>query len=883
MTGEVPPVGPSPEALLRRFRDFGDPEALGALFDATSPALFRMALRLAPDPGAAEDALQETFLALFDAARGYDPTKPALAWLAGILRHRVQRTHRERARRPDFTRLPPPLAQAGPAEEAGAAERAERVRKAILDLDEPYRSVALLRWRYGLEPAEIAEVRGEPPGTVWSTLSRAKEMLREALAGSPSLLGVLALPPGEGPGLAAMRRLLVERAGTAVSVPTGGAAAAAGSAAGGFLVTKKVAAAAALLLALLATWFTVRAGDPRITGVVVDAASGEPIPGARISGFGGDGLSAGADGTFALDPGAGKVIPLRADAGGFAGVSRTVRSGERVAFALDRGNTVRGRVLAEDGTPVAGAEVLVEDRNRDPRERRSARTGPDGSFTCTGVGREGIRVAFVLADGHGRLVKDFAADGGSPRDVDLGDLVLPAARRLEGLFLSGSGRPLAGATLSLLGPLEQERACRLPGMFLNATTDGEGRFRFAGLGPGRYRLSHHDSGAGLPRWPSASVEVTLPPDRDLLDADLRLEGTGTLGVRVVDAAGAPLPGVLVATDGGILAETDGSGLAVLENLRAGGKVAVHLELFGARKQEWVEVDGPEGDVPADGREVRIVAARAGVVEGVVLDGDGEPAGRAAVSFTGGNEVDGPLWKGKYGALTKDDGTFRLHAAAGAVVDLEARRNPSGGVQAGDELLVGRAAGVRAPAKGIVLRCRTVKATGSVVLRVVDASGLPVAGLDLLARGGGAADRPLRTGTDGRALLDRVFEDESLFWFGFPERAPGAPWPLPSGEAPPLPVRALADGREVILRLRPGAALEGVVEDGEGRPVAGAAVLCPTDRVRTGADGRFSLVVAEGEKVRFLLARAGEVGKEERAALEDVDPAAGPVRMVLGRE
>jgi hypothetical protein len=54
-------------------------------------------------------------------------------------------------------------------------------------------------------------------------------------------------------------------------------------------------------------------------------------------------------------------------------------------------------------------------------------------------------------------------------------------------------------------------------------------------------------------------------------------------------------------------------------------------------------------------------------------------------------------------------------------------------------------------------------------------------------------------------------------------------------------------------------------------------------VRTGAEGRFSLVVPEGEAVRFVLARDGEGGAGKRALLRDVAPGSGPLRLVLGEE
>ena len=87
MTEPAPP--PDPDALFARWRAGRDPEALGALFDAASPGLFRLALTLAPDAATAEDALQETFLFAMEAPERWDAARPVVPWLAGVLRLKV--------------------------------------------------------------------------------------------------------------------------------------------------------------------------------------------------------------------------------------------------------------------------------------------------------------------------------------------------------------------------------------------------------------------------------------------------------------------------------------------------------------------------------------------------------------------------------------------------------------------------------------------------------------------------------------------------------------------------------------------------------------------------------------------------------------------------
>lgn len=56
----------SDEELFERFRR-GDAAALGELFDRVAPALLRIAVHLARDPGEAEDLLQATFLKAIEA------------------------------------------------------------------------------------------------------------------------------------------------------------------------------------------------------------------------------------------------------------------------------------------------------------------------------------------------------------------------------------------------------------------------------------------------------------------------------------------------------------------------------------------------------------------------------------------------------------------------------------------------------------------------------------------------------------------------------------------------------------------------------------------------------------------------------------------------
>ena len=70
---------------------------------------------------------------------------------------------------------------------ADLAARAEVQRNLVdevLRLDDPYRSLLLLRYYEGLDVAEIARRRDSTPGSVRGQLSRATALLRERLDGS---------------------------------------------------------------------------------------------------------------------------------------------------------------------------------------------------------------------------------------------------------------------------------------------------------------------------------------------------------------------------------------------------------------------------------------------------------------------------------------------------------------------------------------------------------------------------------------------------------------------------------------------------------------------------------------------------------------------------
>lgn len=79
----------------------GDAAAFESLVLRHRDAVWRFVRSLTRDPGAAEDALQETFLSAWRKAAGFRGEDSALGWLLAIARRAVYRQHRTPAGAPE--------------------------------------------------------------------------------------------------------------------------------------------------------------------------------------------------------------------------------------------------------------------------------------------------------------------------------------------------------------------------------------------------------------------------------------------------------------------------------------------------------------------------------------------------------------------------------------------------------------------------------------------------------------------------------------------------------------------------------------------------------------------------------------------------------------
>lgn len=161
------------------------PEPFEQVVLSNLDAAYNLARWLLRSPSDAEDAVQESCLRalrFFEGFRGGD----SRSWLLKIVRNTCYSWVRKN--RPaelsdefDETVHSPDAAIQNP--EARLISQAEsgRVRKALETLPVTFREVLVLREIEGLSYKEIADVTGVPMGTVMSSLSRARQKLREQL------------------------------------------------------------------------------------------------------------------------------------------------------------------------------------------------------------------------------------------------------------------------------------------------------------------------------------------------------------------------------------------------------------------------------------------------------------------------------------------------------------------------------------------------------------------------------------------------------------------------------------------------------------------------------------------------------------------------------
>lgn len=797
-----------------------------------------LARSLVSDPAAADDLVQETWLAALKHPPAAD--RPLRPWLRTVvenfarmrLRGDGARTRREQARASDE-------------EHAGEQELVERVEeqrflaREVLRLEEPFRSCLVLRYYEGLSSEQIAARTASNENTVRWRMKRALEMLRERLdrrhsgdrSAWLSLLAPLTLPP--------------------VEVARVGPPAAAGATS---LAAWVVACAVALIGAV---WWS--ATRTPIT----------PVPANRT----------------------GAVLTADATSPGFASAADPDRRAapQSAVEALAR---ARGRVVDTQGAPIAGARIALLAREElaglaDLEQLSSrkiagvahARSAADGTFELQlahSLRANASDVAAVEADGCLRAWAQAPLE--FVDEFQLGELRLAREARLSGAVTDESGRPLHSARVAVervgsrwpaerVPPLEEARrlGSLLDPSAPSAASDTRGAFEIGALAEGYWRVwasaEGRESAWAGPFALSAGARFEVPTIAlPLLERARCVRGS------VVDARGAPVAGAevegarsslqrafFVERSGVQRTRTDREGRFVLA-AEAGGA----YQLAARAGELLAQLDWNVGD----GRDARLVLRKSPTLRVNFAGVAHEPhAASESVEIELRDALDGQLLSSSTPSC--DGRGVELALDHWRAVTLEVLHGEAAGRSEAFEL--------DGDALELALALERLPRVRVNVL----ANGLAVAGARVeLLRVALAPSTVKPTGSHGASALIEVeatdpahaaVATDSVGRVELRPRRPGvyfarveaAGWP--STLSGPLELDA---DRELELELRPGGALEGVVRRDAPGEVAGAVVHAVRSdglehSFRVGVDGfyRFDALAPGRWQVRLGLSLA----------------------------
>jgi RNA polymerase sigma-70 factor (ECF subfamily) len=176
----MPPPSELDDASLLALVQRGDEAAMASLFDRYSKVVYSVALRVLRDPASAEDVLQEIFMQIWRSPDSFVATRGSLGgWLAVVSRNRSIDALR-RKRPMDSVE---DIALASPynlSEEAERNSMMEKAREIIVTLPAEQRKTLEMAFFDGLTHSEIAEMTGDPLGTVKTRIRSALLSLRKA-------------------------------------------------------------------------------------------------------------------------------------------------------------------------------------------------------------------------------------------------------------------------------------------------------------------------------------------------------------------------------------------------------------------------------------------------------------------------------------------------------------------------------------------------------------------------------------------------------------------------------------------------------------------------------------------------------------------------------
>lgn len=810
---------------------------------AQSGWMRELALSLLGDPAAADDVVQETWIAAIERPPLGD--RPLEPWLARVVRNFAWKRRRREARRAAHegdARPGEPVP--GPEATAERLELQRTVLAAVEGIAEPFRTAVVERYLQGRSSADIARALGVPEGTVRWRLKRGLDEMRlrlDARFGQREAWSALLLPlvvssnpapvPAPEPASQPFARLPLEPGVLMIGASKIVLALTLGAAAVGYLLWRDGG---------------VERSGKNEPALAAAAPIETPTPARE-------------------EPAPSPERAQQREAQTAAAVPAQNTAHETAAPAPESGAAppqalVRMRFVDAQGAPWRDVELVSRDS-----DTVAATSGADGRAEIQSSGHEQdgewLLELFTRRSGCATRLLRVAATAG--RTTDLGDVLLEPGSRVEGRCLDTAGVGFAGAEVGLASenPFEEElRADRddedsdedssdepsfdegyvrrqgASGFERTWTTksDADGAFALEGVAPGRWRLWAHAPGMRF-GW-TEPFEVVAGEDVFALEVRLpALLATDRITGIVLDPEGKPLASARLLSS----YELPNESSSTTQHVGPDGRFDVVLRrdaiyAFVASDREHRYADAIVTDVAPGTRELELRLSARRPLEIAVHDREGQAI--EGCRFVLGTRVAGaevedsaapvPIEAGLYG-LARPALPFRLEVEADGYL----------------------------PARFEDLRPETVGARFEVVLapaprlrgRVL-AEGRPVANASVTLHRAIAEGTHWRNGfvclyeyrevsedtSDAEGRFELTCADSGRVWV----RAASQGWV--TGDLGPLDPLS---GREVEIELTPGGSIEGRVLLPNGADAAGIVVGIHhgDGRARTqraGPEGRF---------------------------------------------